>query len=120
MDPFDPNRLRLPDNFLVSPTNGRRFHRTPVKIPFLKGPIPWQWLINAGRLPGKTLHVAIVLWHLVGLRKSLTVCWEPSKAKPFGMDRHTVYRALAILEKAGLVTVNRKKGRCPIVSILNT
>jgi DNA-binding MarR family transcriptional regulator len=84
----------------------------------LRGPIPWPWLTAAGCLPGKALHVAIVLWHIVGLRKSRTVKWQPSKAKPFGMDRHTLYRALNQLEKAGLISVKRLKGRSPIVTLL--
>ena len=29
---------------------------------FLKGPIPMPWLIVAGNLPGKALHVGIALW----------------------------------------------------------
>jgi len=29
-----------------------------------------QWLNVAGRLPGKALHAAIVIWHLSGLLKS--------------------------------------------------
>ena len=37
---------------------------------FLKGPIPWQWLEVAANLPGKSLHVAIVIWHLSALNKS--------------------------------------------------
>ncbi|MBT6157400.1 MAG: hypothetical protein HOL01_04970 [Planctomycetaceae bacterium] len=35
----------------------------------------------------------------------------------FGVNRQAGYRALAALEDAGLVTVDRKPGRCPLVSI---
>lgn len=34
---------------------------------FLKGPIPLPWLQGAARLPGKALHVGVVLWFLSGL-----------------------------------------------------
>jgi hypothetical protein len=36
----------------------------------------------------------------------------------FGLDRNAKYRALAWLERAGLVTVERKLGRAPVVTIL--
>jgi hypothetical protein len=30
--------------------------------PFLKGPIPWIWLEQAGRPPGKAFAAGLVLW----------------------------------------------------------
>jgi hypothetical protein len=62
-DPFDPETLRLtenspkfcPDPQLKKPPR----HRSGEK--FLKGPIPLLWLIQAGRLPGKALHVGLLL-----------------------------------------------------------
>jgi hypothetical protein len=36
----------------------------------------------------------------------------------FGLDRHSKYRGLAWLEKSGLVTVKRKLGQSPMVTIL--
>ena len=40
---------------------------------FIKGPLPLDWMQRAARLPGKTLQVALALWYLAGLQKSLTV-----------------------------------------------
>ena len=41
-----------------------------------------------------------------------------SASQQFGLDRNAKYRALACLEAAGLVTVSRKLGRSPTVTIL--
>jgi hypothetical protein len=86
---------------------------------FLKGPIPWDWLTQAARLPGKTLHVALELWRESGCRRgSRTVPLSSSKLKSLGVSRDTSYAALARLETAKLVSVERRRGRAPQVTIL--
>jgi hypothetical protein len=118
-DAFDPARLTLPTNgspALTSPT--RRLPGRHTGREFVKGPIPLAWLARAARLPGKALAVGVVLWHLVGLRKSCTVKWAPSKAESLGVRRHAAYRAQRALEKEGLISVERKCGRCPVITIL--
>jgi DNA-binding transcriptional ArsR family regulator len=87
---------------------------------FLKGPIPWQWLCSASRLPGKALHVAIALWHLAGMTGSETVRLATSVLKPLGVSRYSGYRALRALEEAGLIAVTRRRGRNPIVRLLDS
>jgi hypothetical protein len=62
--------------------------------------------------------VGLVLWHLAGLRKSSCVKFEYGRAAELGVPRFTVYRALTSLEHAGLIEVDRKRGRCPVVTIL--
>lgn len=87
---------------------------------FLKGPIPLPWLQHAGALPGRSLHVGLGLWFLVGVKQSMTVHLTPSVTRGFGMDRHAVYRALRHLERGGLVAVRRKRGSSPVVTIHRT
>ena len=36
---------------------------------FLKGPIPGNWLHIASGLPGRSLHVGLVIWFKYGLTK---------------------------------------------------
>jgi DNA-binding transcriptional ArsR family regulator len=36
----------------------------------------------------------------------------------FGLDRNAKYRTLAWLERAGLVRVERRRGRSPVVTLL--
>jgi len=77
---------------------------------FLKGPIPWEWLSVAGKLSGKSLHVAVILWHLFGLTKSETVKIQKRFLEDLGVFRKSYYNAIGHLEKAGLISVERKQG----------
>ena len=86
---------------------------------FLKGPIPLTWLIQAGLLPGKSLHIGIALWFLSGLQKSKQVSLTRSVLEMFGVRRHSAYRALKLLESSSLVEVKRQAGRSPVVTIKN-
>ena len=71
---------------------------------FLQGPIPWNWLDRAGRLQGRTLHVALLLWRESGLRKNREVRFRLT-AENFGMHSSTARRALRALSEDGLVSV---------------
>jgi hypothetical protein len=84
---------------------------------YLRGPIPLDWLSTAARLPGKSLHVGIALWFMSELQKSRVVPLSNLTSLCFGLDRNAKYRALAWLEEASLVAVERKLGRTPIVTI---
>lgn len=86
---------------------------------YLKGPIDWDWLAAAGRLPGKALHVAIALRLLCALRRSNTVPLSSDRLLELGVRRHAGYRALVCLEQAGLVQVTRHSGRQPRVTVLD-
>ncbi len=92
------------------------------KLPkkFIKGPIPLEWIQAAARLPGRSLQVGLVLWYLAGVRRSKQGPISYTVAHHFGLSRHTVYRGLAQLEKAGLVVVVRVRGRRLGVSLLRT
>ena len=87
---------------------------------FIKGPIPLGWITKAASVEGKTLHVAIALWFLAGLKRSRQVALSQSTLRLFGVSRQASYRALSRLESAGLVSVDRHPGRNPIVTILLT
>ncbi len=78
---------------------------------FIKGPIPLEWTQAAARLPGRSFQVAMLIWYLIGVRRSKQGAISYTVASHFGLNRHTVYRGLAWLEEAGLITVSRKHGR---------
>ena len=86
--------------------------------PFLKGPIPWDWVTAAACLPGKALHVGVALWQRAGKTKSRKVGLNLSRLDELGVGRSTASRALMALERAQLVSVERKHGRHPRVTIL--
>ena len=110
---FDPEKLRMsPAIRPIQKRSGRR------KKGFIKGPIPLGWITKAAGVEGKTLHVAIALWFLAGLKRSRKVALSQSTLRLFGVSRQASYRALKRLETVGLVSVDRHRGRNPIVTIL--
>jgi hypothetical protein len=115
MAPIDLDRLRLRSRLErirpprpPGPAKGERF---------LKGPVPLAWLEAAAQLPGKSLHAGVALWYAAGLARSASVPLSNISGVRFGLDRNAKYRALAWLEEAGLISVERKLGRAPIVTI---
>ena len=103
----DWSRFIVPDEALRFPKGER----------FLKGPISMKWLNAAACLPGKALHVAICIWHVSGVTRSLQVKISSEVLGNMGIKRHAGYRALKSLERRGLVKVVRHRGRCPVVTI---
>lgn len=86
---------------------------------FIRGPIPADWIERAARLPGKALHVALMIRYLDGFEQTGTVKLRPSVRDAYGIDRFSCARALGHLETAGLITVRRKRGASPLVTISN-
>ena len=86
--------------------------------PFIKGPLPLAWINHAGKLPGKALHVGVVLWYLAGLNKAMTVRLGSKALAGLGVSRDAKYDALRRLKDAGLVSVDQKPGQVPVVTLL--
>src|SRR5260370_33321948 len=82
-----------------------RHHRSR----FLKGPVPWDWIIRPSELPGRALIVGLCL-----SRVSAPVT-EPSGAlgdialPPFGLRTPAKPRGTIVLEGASLATVARQR-----------
>lgn len=87
---------------------------------FIKGPLPLDWMQAAARMPGRTLQVALVLWYLVGLKKSDTVRLSSEHLDLVGVSRDAKYDALQRLSAAGLVTVDQRPGRSPVVTLVRS
>lgn len=122
MSAVDIARLTLADNIAPTarprPSARRPYPRKGEK--FLAGPIPLGWLEQAGRLPGRALHIGIALWFQAGLRRNATVTMPTEFLRQMGVDRFAGARALRGLESAGLVSVERAPGRKPVVTISET
>lgn len=120
MVPLDPGKLALTPTAIPAVKHRCKANRPRPKRgrKFLKGPVPMTWLNTAARQPGKALHVGIALWHLAGLQRSRTVTLSATVLRELGVARTSGYRALAALEAAGLVAVERHPGRCPVVALL--
>ena len=93
---------------------------SPKKGPFLRGPIPLEWLGVAAKLPGKTLNVAIALWWRHGMAKGKPFKLTKTALNALNVERDAASAGLARLEQAGLIRVERKPGQRPIISMLAT
>jgi DNA-binding transcriptional ArsR family regulator len=86
---------------------------------FLKGPIPLKWLSIACDLGGKTLATALAIRYMQGLKKTAPIkVTTETLTRFFCVDRSAKARALKALESAGLITIERKQGKKPIITIL--
>ena len=104
-------------NRLVQPQDRPFKRQSKAKDPYVRT-IPLPWIQQAFRLPGKSLHVGIVLWYLAGVSKSLTVKWTRSWLRRFGLHHETGRRGLHALEKTKLVVVKRSGKKSPCVTLL--
>ena len=116
---------------MSEPFDFTRVEPAPAKIPtgrekqpprhkpgekFLKGPIPWPWIELAGALPGKALAIGLAVWREAGCRHERTV---PLNLSNQGIPRRTAQRGLQALESAGLVSIQHRDGRPPLVTLLS-
>src|SRR5262245_784509 len=86
---------------------------------FLKGPVPWNWLVVAGRLKGSALQVGISLWHLSGLSRSRTVRFCLSRVEEMGVGAQRARRGLHALKRARLVSISYVSGAASEVTLLS-
>jgi hypothetical protein len=124
MDTLDLNKLTLNTQSdalpAVSPTVSAPPPKRRSHYRFLKGPVSLTWLARAAALPGKALAVGIILWHLHGMRRDdpHPIPLGNNLPKKFGISRSAKYRALQWLANAGLVDVDQKTGRNPLVRLI--
>ncbi len=88
---------------------------------FIKGPLPLMWFAKACALPGgrATLSTGLALWFEAGRRRRMSdITLTGPIAKRFQVTRSRKKEALAILEQAGLISVERRPRRNPVVTIL--
>ena len=85
---------------------------------FFAGPVNWSWLAKAGGLPGKAFQVAVALRHQGKLEKQNKISFGNTFLKQMNINRDAKRRALAELEGAGLISVQRETGKNPVVTII--
>jgi hypothetical protein len=123
MKELDPADFRSPvatdlDSLRSRPSKKPPHHRQGE--PFLKGPIPWLWLLRAMQLNGKALHVALMLWKESGIRRNRTIRFNLSATAKIGIHPDTARRGLRALALAQLVTVTHHPGQALEVTLLET
>ena len=121
MDSLDIEKFRLSDDAadIALPLPRTRVkQQRQAREWFLSGPIPWAWLCRAGELPGQALAVGICLWFRSGIERSLTIRLSRKWPGEMGVEKDAARRGLRQLEDAGLVSVVRKRGCAPLVTII--
>jgi hypothetical protein len=87
--------------------------------PYLRGPIPWWWLV-AMQACGKAAMIAgLSLWHLRALRKSETIVTNHrALGEWFGASEKVIRQGLHALEKVNLIVIERPVGRSQIITLI--
>ena len=83
------------------------------------GPVLWEWVCQAGRLPGKSLWVALVLCRESDMKRSRQIEVSTSYMSKLGIPRSTAKRCMQVLEQAGMIWVERRTGRKSLVTLLH-
>ena len=116
---IDRYRLLESDRGLVGQKAGGSLPGPALGRKFLKGPIPLDWLATAVKLRDRpALVVGLALWFQSGLRRSPTVTLPRIVSEAFGLGRQSQYKGLKALEAAGLVSIMRRPGCKPVVTLL--
>jgi hypothetical protein len=89
------------------------------RFQYLKGPVPIDWLARAAESRGRALVVGLAVWTAYGMAKgALTFPLRSGLVRAFRLSRWQYYRGLRELEQAGLVAVERHRGKAPTVWLL--
>ena len=121
-DPFDPETLRLPPEIAAKigkKTPGQpRQKRERRTEPFLQ--IPHGAIVAGSKvLRGtKQFLVWLYVFHRVWADKRNTVVVANQTLSVWGVGRREKYKALRLLEEAGLISVEWRQRRSPLVTLL--
>jgi hypothetical protein len=86
-------------------------------VPYVKVPM---WFAEEAAKATKTTKALIWIWllHLHFKTHRTTFPVPNGKLQKIGVSRHAKRRALRELEAAGLITIERRHGKAPIVSVV--
>ena len=112
-DPFDLENLVVPDEI-------QALAQVPAKIrkrreKFAMFPMAWYEALNGA--PGPTYRVAIYLLYLHWKDDGGPVKLPNGMLKIDGVNRQAKWRALGDLERRGLITVERRPRRSPLIRL---
>lgn len=79
--------------------------------------VKMDWLTQAAQLPGKSLHIAIAILSAARWSGGKPVVLSQRAVAKFGVSRDAGYNALGRLAEAGLINVDRGRGREPTLTV---
>jgi hypothetical protein len=86
---------------------------------FVRGPIPFDWLRLALAIGGKAGNLAWAIWWRAGIEQQNPIKLTVRTLRDFHVSPRTARRLLLDFEKAGLLQLDRKRGRGPLVTLLD-
>jgi hypothetical protein len=115
------------ERLALTPRHSKHVRKPSVPLPaiyageqYINPRMPMRWYLKLGPLPGRAAFIAVLLWHWAVMgKRGAVVELRPGVVRAAGASCTTMYRALDTLEQAGLVQVDRKRGRSAVVAILN-
>jgi hypothetical protein len=118
---FDFKQFEIPtESIPVVKPKAKSAEERMLILKYIKGPLPISWLVRASEQPGKyTLLTALAIFYARGFEfgKEKHLVMERYYFDQLGVKKDSTRRALARLDKAGLIALSRK-GRKFVVTIL--
>jgi hypothetical protein len=112
---LDPKLFELPPDILavarVSPTKLKERSERFVMV-------PWEWMDKLVGCRGQTLRVAFVILYLSWRARGGPIKLANGMLLMDGVSRRAKWRALDHLEEVGLISVERRVRKSPIVAVL--
>jgi DNA-binding transcriptional ArsR family regulator len=115
---WNPSHLRLDGGGTVWDGTRRGRRASPIQGKFIAGPVDVCWVCQASHLGVKALLVGLALWHVRGLRQTNTFIVSNLMMRGWGIKPDAKSRALRALEKAGLIRIERRGKRSPLVTLV--
>ena len=113
---FDPAKLRLDaGNIPVGPPPAKK--RSGSRAPFTKMPVIWEETLANARASGSTYRVALLLLHMAWKSDTRVVKLTNVALAKKGVGRKGKAAALRVLRKVGLVAVEERPRKSPIVTL---
>lgn len=114
---LDLDQYRAKPNGKPIPAKRQSLPRHKSREGFSLAAIPDTWLERLRPLSYATRWVGFALWSLGTKEKSRTVAPTGKTWHKFNISRDSAQRGMAALEQAGLITMEKHRGRCPVVTI---
>ena len=96
---------------------------------YIRGPLPLNWLQRASTISRTACVVGLIIWRIAYLKKlwghsnqrqiSGAIKLTTQTCMKWGVCGNSKNTALRLMEKAGLIRLELKRGRSPVVQIID-
>ena len=111
------SRERIPERMTEETKRRWEAHRQRKGRQYIAS-MPMSWIGATVKLAPFITKVALAIWYQAKRSRSAEAVVSPKLLEQFGVSRKAGYLALEKLEAAGVVKVDRHRGRAPRVKIL--